>query len=631
MADLLPPVEAVLKADIAQFKKEMGEAKTEMSSVEKTGSGSFSKLSAGIAASMAVGVTAVAAFAVSSIGKFESVAGEVSKLSRLTGESAESSSKLRFEAEETGVSFETLSKGVVKMSKGIEGGNKAFTEHGIATRDAKGNLLSMNDIMANTAAVFAAMPNGIEKNALAVQLFGKSGTDMIPMLNKGKEGLQELSAEADKFGLTLGQKDVDAYKKNLVAHRQMHAAWEGLQVFIGAKLMPIIAKLTAWMAENLPKAIDFVKRGVQLLQPAFDAAIVVIDKMFKVIGEMIAWLMDHKDVLAAVAAVVGTVLVAAFISWAAAAGAAAIATIAANAPLILITAAVAAVAAGIIYAYEHFKAFRDTVQAVRDFIVNDLVPAFQTIWSFISDNIIPIIRTLVEIYIKSIVVQFKIVKAFITDVLIPVFQTIYTVFDTVGKGIATVVDNIVGFFTGLPSRIVDALSSLASLLLGVATSAVTGLWTGLQDAVSAGWNFITGLPGKFADEFGKIPDAIWKAFKAAWNAVADFFTFKIPQITIPMPPGIDDIHFGGGTISLLPHLAKGGRITESGLAVINENSSRGAETVYLPKGAEVVPNGPGGHTFNTYFNGITDIQALSVANSRNIGWLLRSGAKVAVG
>jgi hypothetical protein len=63
--------------------------------------------------------------------------------------------------------------------------------------------------------------------------------------------------------------------------REMHAAMKGLEIQIGEKLMPIITKITTWLAENLPKAIAFVKGVIDGLKPTFQA-----------IGDKIAWLVE---------------------------------------------------------------------------------------------------------------------------------------------------------------------------------------------------------------------------------------------------------------------------------------------------------------------------------------------------
>ena len=65
-------------------------------------------------------------------------------------------------------------------------------------------------MLKDVAAVFKDMPNGAEKSTLAVQLFGRSGLDMIPMLNKGADGIADLEAKTAAYGLTLTKTDQDA-------------------------------------------------------------------------------------------------------------------------------------------------------------------------------------------------------------------------------------------------------------------------------------------------------------------------------------------------------------------------------------------------------------------------------------
>jgi hypothetical protein len=388
-----------LVGDASSAKKAMAEAE---GSATKMG-GTLGKVGAVAAAGVAAIGAGAVALGADSLKAFDSVAGSVSKLQRLTGGSAEDMSRLAFEAKETGVSQETLEKSLGKVSKAMVSNNKLFAEHGIATRDAKGNLLPLNDVMANAADAFSKMQNGADKNNLALQLFGRSGLEMLPMLNRGRDGLAELSKESDKFGLTLGQKSVDAYKKNVIAGREMHAAMEGLKVQIGEKLMPIVTKITSWLSEHLPQAMEFVRKAIDALQPAFDFLAAAVQVAFDVVSTIVGFLIDHKDILLAVGIGILATLVPAFIAWAAGAAAAAVATIAAAAPVIAVGIAIAALVEGIIYAYHHFKFFHDAIEGIKlafeylwhvageawDWIKGkwgEAVSVFSVIWTAIKDG-----------------------------------------------------------------------------------------------------------------------------------------------------------------------------------------------------------------------------------------------------
>lgn len=303
-------------------------------------------------------------------------------------------------------------------------------------------------------------------------------------------------------------------------------------------ILPIVSSLADWLGKHLPGAIATLREWVT---------------------GAVAWMTAHKEVLMVVAGVIAGLLVSAFIAWATAAATAAAATLAAAAPFIAIGAAIAALAAGLIYAYNHFEIFRNTVNAVRDFIVNSLVPAFQQIWSFISDNIIPIIRTLVEVYIAFMILQFKAVKAVITEVLVPAFMIIYNTILTVATFVGEQVGRIVAFVVGIPIRIAQTVNNLWE---GIRTG-ISGAkdWVGerIDDIVS----FATGLPGRMIGVFSGMWDGIKDAFRSAINWVIDKWNSIDFGINVSVPdwvPGVGGKGFKVDDIFPdIPRLHSGGR------------------------------------------------------------------------
>lgn len=372
--------------------------------------------------------------------------------------------------------------------------------------------------------------------------------------------IMEKSTDAQK---AWGDGSMDAVKKQNSMKASVGTLQESFTKALYPALsaiLPIVSSLADWLGQHLPGAIATLKGWIT------GAA---------------QWLGEHKEILIIVAGIIAGVLVGAFVAWATAAWAAAAASLAAAAPFIAIGAAIAVVAAGIIYAYTHFEIFRTVVDTVKNFILNDLIPAAEKVWA--------VFKTLVEIYIWPLVEAFKLIKTTITDFVLPAFSAIIDTISTVGTKVSGIVSGIVSTFTELPGKILGALSTLGRDLLALAGTAVGLFWDGFTGALDASWHFISGLPGKIvgelsgigsdlADKFSKIPGAIWSAFKTAWNAVADFTTFHIPQVTIPMPPGVPDIHVGGGTVSLLPHLHSGGVVP----------GPTGAEVLTVLKAGETV-------------------------------------------
>jgi len=179
---------------------------------------------------------------------------ELNKLAQKTGVSVAALSALKYAAELSDVTTEGLTKGLKHLStalfdtkvKGEEGG-AALKALGVAAMDSTGQIRPTEAVLLDLADRFAAMPDGAEKAALAVKLFGKEGLNMIPMLNQGREGLTGMMEEAKRLGLVMSEDAAqasEAFNDNL---KRLHAVTEGLQRQIGAAVIPVLADLTERM------------------------------------------------------------------------------------------------------------------------------------------------------------------------------------------------------------------------------------------------------------------------------------------------------------------------------------------------------------------------------------------------
>jgi hypothetical protein len=93
-----------------------------------------------------------------------------------------------------------LSKEMVGVSQGTASSVKLFQDLGLSLDVAeKGTGATLRAI----ADSFKAMPDGANKARIAVELFGTSGLDWIPILNKGTAGLDEAMKKSAEFGLIL--------------------------------------------------------------------------------------------------------------------------------------------------------------------------------------------------------------------------------------------------------------------------------------------------------------------------------------------------------------------------------------------------------------------------------------------
>ena len=140
---------------------------------------------------------------------------KVDKAVKITGVSVDTFQKLAYAAEQEHASMETLQFSLQRIAytmKMAEEGSKmqrdALEQIGIKTRDANGQMRKSEEVLLEIADRFKNMKNETEKSALAMQLFGRRGQEMIPFLNMGKDGIEKLGNEAEKLGIVLEDKAI---------------------------------------------------------------------------------------------------------------------------------------------------------------------------------------------------------------------------------------------------------------------------------------------------------------------------------------------------------------------------------------------------------------------------------------
>lgn len=197
-------LELQITAGLARLQQDMDRAKQ----ITSTGADVMKKVLAGIG----VGIS-VAGFT----GLIKSVAAAGDKLhdlSKISGLTVEQLGGLNKIAKLNGTTLDQVSKAVGLMSKNMYAGADAFKTLGIQTRESDGSMRSANAVLLDVADRFSRMNNGVEKSALSMKIFGKSGRELIPMLSEGRAAIEaatesysknsamttRAAAESDRFG-----------------------------------------------------------------------------------------------------------------------------------------------------------------------------------------------------------------------------------------------------------------------------------------------------------------------------------------------------------------------------------------------------------------------------------------------
>jgi hypothetical protein len=167
-----------------------------------------------------------------------------SLISQKTGISTRDLQVFEAAGKTVGLSLEDMVTSMRKFDSALAGVGKnaaagtILKELGVTAKTNKEALLQ-------TAEAFKAMEDGPEKAALAVQLFGKAGLNMIPFLNKGAEGMKEFNDLVDKFGPAIGKEAVEANEKYKLSTVQLDLQWQHFKVTIEQGVLPVLTKLNS--------------------------------------------------------------------------------------------------------------------------------------------------------------------------------------------------------------------------------------------------------------------------------------------------------------------------------------------------------------------------------------------------
>lgn len=228
----------------------------------------------------ALGVAGGAVFALTA--KLADQADEAGKTAQKVGMAVEAYSSLAYAARIANVSQEQLTGGLKQLQK-------FMVENRVEGVSVEEQLLRIADS-------FAQAGTEEMKAAVAMKYFGKSGADLIPLLNEGRAGIEALRKEAERLGVVITQQDVEAAEKFNDSLTRMKAMSEGVARDIGGPLVKALGDSAEAFLKARTEGESFfesVKRGIQELLTGSDS-----DKLNKQIidaAEEVRRLEDELD------------------------------------------------------------------------------------------------------------------------------------------------------------------------------------------------------------------------------------------------------------------------------------------------------------------------------------------------
>ena len=240
MSSVVGGIEIQMAADLARLRRDMADAKTMVGGAATSLQGMANTVKAAFGA-IGLGLS-VAAFS-NWIKSAINAADETFNLSQKVGIAAQDLAGLQLAFGQAGVGSAAMQTALVKLSKNVAEGNEAFGRMGVSVRAADGTLKSSKQVLYDVADVFESMPDGIRKTALATEVFGKAGADLIPMLNGGSEGLEAMADMAEKLGLVIDDKTAKAADEFNDTVDLLGKGTQGVAMQVAAQLLPTLTNL----------------------------------------------------------------------------------------------------------------------------------------------------------------------------------------------------------------------------------------------------------------------------------------------------------------------------------------------------------------------------------------------------
>lgn len=251
--------------DYTQALKELDEAgvktKKELdaltASQEKQGN-SAGAVAGKLAKGLGIGMAAVGTAAVAAGKKMWDFANDVSasgdeidKESQKLSISAESYQKLSYAMERSGADINDVSKGIKTITKemadvenGVDGAGASFEKLGVSMKNADGSMKSTEQVLMDSIDALANMENETQRNALAQEIFGRSASELNPLLNSGGEAIKQLMQECEDYGMVMSDDAVLASASFQDALTKLNGTMSGVKNNLVGAMLPSLTLIT---------------------------------------------------------------------------------------------------------------------------------------------------------------------------------------------------------------------------------------------------------------------------------------------------------------------------------------------------------------------------------------------------
>ena len=202
-------------------------------------------------------------------------ADDLATLSVQTGISTDRLQEMEYMSNLVDVDVNTITGSLAKMTRnmsnaaeGTGDAAEAFEKLGINVADGDGNLRDAREVFYEVVDALGNMENATERDAAAMQIFGRSAQELNPLIAAGSETLEEYAAEAHEVGYVIDEEMLGSMLDTSDALDRIQKAAEGTKRRLVAAFAPTIANA---LERLTPSLVEMGESLTDLVGPAVDA------------------------------------------------------------------------------------------------------------------------------------------------------------------------------------------------------------------------------------------------------------------------------------------------------------------------------------------------------------------------
>lgn len=556
-----------------------------------------------------VGVTATMGASLLEVANQSSqTADEIDKMSQKIGLSNKAYQEWDYIMGQNGMDVNILQTGMKTLSNLMDSANSGtqsaidtFNKLGVSIYDSNGALKSQEEMLNESINALANMEASAERTALGVDLFGKSATEMTPMLNQGADAITELRDRSHELGLIMSDEAVTngVAFGDLMDDLKQSASM--LATNLGSSLFPVLNDGISMLIEFMPTIQGIIEQIAPILANFMAELLPIVANL---VEEMLPILLDAISSLVPILSnIVSSIL-----------------PVAVNIIQTLLPPIMQLVTSVLPIVVDILDMLMPIISELLDFItpilalviqlVSPLLKLATTILKPILDLVARILEPLTELLSAILEPLINVVMLLIeplTQIWGMILPPIIDLLMLLIEPLLTIWQTILTPLFDLLQMSIEWLSPKLTALIGIVNELVTSVVDKVQGTLQPiiegmkEWmgELVSWIEEKFVSRWKEQWETVSSVFSAIWDAIVETFktgvNFWIDGLNkfidginaIKIPDWVAGIGGLGFEIPHLQGLYTGGYVTEGGMFRVGE---KGAETVMLPSGSAVIPH-----------------------------------------